>query len=334
MDAKLNPNEVHDSYIYLDWNVFKYMKDNRSQYKELDREFSHLINTIKRRYRIPISLAHIQDRMNRFSVKHIEDVKDDFTFVDSVCKGDFICDIPNKNNQLGLVKVDIKNCYIEYMNEMKNSQNDIDFVSFISDCTFDLNSLNPSHPMYCYLRDNHGIMKDFNVFLEKMYKDIFEENGLYANLRNYIRQFEIDRAEFYVLDLTELCELDRLLYHITPFLLSFKYDSIDKLRDIWKKIANRFFSYNENNPSIELLLVQGYALLDMHPFFKKEKLKKKKNTLDNIIRDGSHCYYASKAKYFVSEDEAIRAKASFLYSVYDIKTKVLSEQELLYKFYY
>lgn len=332
MDATVNLNEVHDPYIYLDWNVFKYMKDNRLQYKELDEEFLYLINTIKRRYKIPISQAHIKDRMSRFSEKHIEDVKDDFAFVANVCEGYFIGNIPNENNQLGLVKADIRNCYIDYMNEMKNSQNDIDLVSFISDCAIDLNSVNSSHPMYCYLKDNQGTMKDFDVFLEKMYTDIFEETGSYANLRDYIRQFEIDRAEFHVFNLTELCELDRLLYHITPFLLSFKYDSIDKLCDSWKNIANRFFSYNVNNPSMELLLIQGYVLLDMHPLIKKEKLKKRKNTLDNIIRDGSHCYYASKANYFVSEDEAIRAKVSFLYSAYDIKTKVLSEHELLYRF--
>ena len=75
--------------------------------------------------------------------------------------------------------------------------------------------------------------------------------------------------------------------------------------------------------------MQGYVLLDMHPLFKKEKLKKKKNTLDNIIRDGNHCYYASKAKYFVSEDEGVRKKVSFLYEVYGIKTNVKSEQEFM-----
>lgn len=186
--------------------------------------------------------------------------------------------------------------------------------------------------MYYYLKDNQGNVKDFDTFLEKMYKDIFNETGTYANLRDYIRQFEIDKAEFHVLNLTEICELDRLLYHITPFLLSFKYDSVEQLCNNWKYIANRFLSYNTSNPAMEMLLIHGYTLLDMHPLIKKEKLKKKKNTLDNIIRDGSHCYYASKANYFVSEDEAIRDKMSFLYSAYDIKTKILSEQELLYRF--
>lgn len=332
MNATVNPDEVNDPYIYLDWNVFKYMKNNRSKYKELDEEFSKLIDKIKKRYRIPISPAHIKDRMSRFSETYIEDVREDFAFVDSVCEGYFIGNIPNKNDQLGLVKADIKNCYVDYMNEKENLENDESFASFISDCVINPNSVSSSHPMYYYLKDNQGNVKDFDTFLEKMYKDIFNETGTYANLRDYIRQFEIDKAEFHVLNLREICELDRLLYHITPFLLSFKYDSVEQLCNNWKYIANRFLSYNTSNPAMEKLLIHGYTLLDMHPLIKKEKLKKKKNTLDNIIRDGSHCYYASKANYFVSEDEAIRDKMSFLYSAYDIKTKILSEQELLYRF--
>lgn len=167
MNATVNPDEVNDPYIYLDWNVFKYMKNNRSKYKELDEEFSKLIDKIKKRYRIPISPAHIKDRMSRFSETYIEDVREDFAFVDSVCEGDFIGNIPNKNDQLGLVKADIKNCYVDYMNEKENLENDESFASFISDCVINPNSVSSSHPMYCYLKDNQGNVKDFDTFLEK-----------------------------------------------------------------------------------------------------------------------------------------------------------------------
>lgn len=66
----------------------------------------------------------------------------------------------------------------------------------------------------------------------------------------------------------------------------------------------------------------------MHPLF-GEKLKKNKNTLDNIIRDGNHVYYASEADFFVSEDETTRKKTSFMYEAFDIRTKVVSEKEFL-----
>ena len=112
-----------------------------------------------------------------------------------------------------------------------------------------------------------------------------------------------------------------------PFLDSFKDDESTLLKK-WSTIANRWFSFNNKEPRMDLLLTQGYSLLDMHPLF-KEKLKKGKNTLDNIIRDGNHCFYASGAKYFISEDVNTRKKTAFLYQAYGIKTKVVSEQEFL-----
>ena len=83
---------------------------------------------------------------------------------------------------------------------------------------------------------------------------------------------------------------------------------------------------NNPNPPIEMQLIQRYALLDMHPFF-REKLKNNKNTLDNIVRDGTHCFYASKARYFISEDEGTREKTKLIYKAYGIRTKVVSGPE-------
>lgn len=162
-----------------------------------------------------------------------------------------------------------------------------------------------------------------------MYNDVFDETSVYSSVREYIRKFDVKGTKYHVSSLREMCELDKLMYHMAPFLLSYGFDSLEKLKENWREIAKRFFSYNELTAPLELLLMQGYVLLDMHPLFKKEKLKKKKNTLDNIIRDGNHCYYASKAKYFVSEDGGVRKKVSFLYEVYGIKTNVKSEQEFM-----
>ena len=103
--------------------------------------------------------------------------------------------------------------------------------------------------------------------------------------------------------------LDLLMYKLGPFLLSFSCSDIDELALKWKDIAKRYLGKGVKEPSLEQLLMQGYTLLDMHPLLKKDKLKKRKNTLDNIIRDGKHCYYASGARYFVSEDEGTRIKA-------------------------
>lgn len=115
-----------------------------------------------------------------------------------------------------------------------------------------------------------------------------------------------------------------------PFLESMSYD-VPELQKKWKSIAENWFSMYHKEVCLELLLTNGYGLLDLHPKF-HDKLKKNKNTLDNIVRDGNHAYYASEACYFVSEDGHTREKTQFLYDVYGIKTKVVSEAEFINHF--
>lgn len=80
------------------------------------------------------------------------------------------------------------------------------------------------------------------------------------------------------------------------------------------------------NPSI---LNAKYIYLDWNVIKYMKEPRLDKGNLDNIIIDGNNCLYASKGQYFVSEDAYTRKKTAFLYSAYDIKTKVVSEAEFL-----
>ena len=62
---------------------------------------------------------------------------------------------------------------------------------------------------------------------------------------------------------------------------SMSYD-VPELQKKWKSIAENWFSMNHKEVCLELLLTNGYELLDLHPKF-HDKLKKNKNTLDNIV---------------------------------------------------
>ena len=124
--------------------------------------------------------------------------------------------------------------------------------------------------------------------------------------------------------------LDSLLYYMSPLIDSFSENEAE-LVGKWAGIVTVWFKQANSNPSREQLLKEGYLLLDFHPLF-NDKLKKGKNTLDNIVRDGNHCFYASKAKYFVSEDEKTRRKTSFMYKAFGIDTKVVSIDEFMKNF--
>ena len=192
-----------------------------------------------------------------------------------------------------------------------------------------IDKIDETHPMYEFLRERNGEIssKGMEEILQGLYSTIFQDNRKYKQLRDYVNNFDFEYAKDQEYSFEELIYFDKLLYHIFPFLDSFKDDESTLLKK-WSSIANHWFSLNNMELEMDVLLIQGYSLLDMHPLF-KEKLKRGKNTLDNIIRDGNHCFYASRAQYFISEDENTRIKTAFLYRAYGIKTKVVSEQEFL-----
>jgi len=51
MNINVNTEHIYDKYIYLDWNVFKYMKNNREDKMDLDKEFFEAVLKLKKKYR-------------------------------------------------------------------------------------------------------------------------------------------------------------------------------------------------------------------------------------------------------------------------------------------
>lgn len=198
----------------------------------------------------------------------------------------------------------------------------------------DMSKINKDHPLYEMLERSNGIYNPFSMseFLEELYNEIFVNADKYRKFRAYMEQFEINKedAREQQNSLKDRDYLDFLLLHMEPFLELVSYD-VPELQKKWKFIAENWFSMNHKEVCLELLLTNGYELLDLHPKF-HDKLKKNKNTLDNMVRDGNHAYYVSEACYFVSEDGHTREKTQFLYDVYGIKTKVVSEEEFINHF--
>lgn len=312
-------------YIYLDWNVIKYMKEPRLEKKEIDEKFKDIVFKLKKKYKFPYSMAHIKDRANHCSEEHYIKIKEDFEFAETV--NDTICVAIDKDKPV-LVKENMLTCFDDYIAKSKQETPYID-ADFPFSFSVDMDRISEDHPMYDFLKVRDGKISPTGMeeFLQELYKDIFQDASKYKKLREYIKNFDVEKALNQEYSFNEIFCLQKLLFHLYPFLDSFQ-DDIDTLEKKWLKIAKCWFSLDNNNLRQDLLLIQGYTLLDMHPLF-NEKLKKRKNTLDNILRDGNHCFYASNAQYFVSEDEDTRKKTTFLYKVYGIKTKVVNEEDFL-----
>lgn len=316
---------LHAKYIYLDWNVIKYMKEPRSSKGDLDERFKSTVFKLKTKYKFPYSMAHIRDRANNYSQEHFDKVKEDFEFAQNI--NDMTC-LAIKDEKLLIVKENICNCFDDYLSQKEEKVSLMgNYLPFTF--TIDMEKLDQSHPMYDFLKRKGGILSvnSMEEFLMEMYACIFKDTNMYKRMRNYIEKLDLKKDLEQLYSYEQLTVLNKLLYHMFPFLESFG-DNEDTLVEKWPKIAERWFAQNNACIRRDLLLIQGYALLDMHPLF-QEPLKKGKNTLDNIVRDGNHCFYASQGQYFVSEDAQTRKKVAFLYKTYGIRTKVVGEEEFL-----
>lgn len=302
------------------------MKEPRIDKGELDEQFKNLIFKLKKKYKFPFSYAHIKDRANHYSIEHYEKVKKDFEFAETIT--DSIC-VGISEDEPVLCIESMQKCFDKYISDEKNNYVNI-VNSFPFSISVDMGKLDKDHPMYDFLKEKQGLLSSENMdgFFQEMFQHIFSDTNRYKKMRNYIERMDLKSDLKQVYSHSEAMYLNKLLFHMYPFIASFQ-DNEEKLKKKWPQIASRWFSLNPISPlRKDKLLIQGYTLLDMHPLF-KEKMKKGKNTLDNIIRDGNHCFYASNGQFFVSEDDYTRRKTAFLYEAYNIKTKVVSENDFM-----
>lgn len=316
------------SYIYLDWNVVKYMKEHRSDNKSnTDEYFTALIFDLEKKgkYSFPYSVAHIKDRVNKYNPNYCNLVLSDLKFFSllnkSMCLGTI-----DSLNKLVCVKKDMGIFFDEYITKPKRAPNINDSLNESINVKVDLKQLDKQCPLYNIAERNSGIITPhvMTKYLIELYQTIFVSSEPYKNFRDYIQRMNICNNNQQI---KETKNGKKLFEHLSPFFATKDYGE-EQLKKCWKKVCKKWFSLNSELPTKEQLLIQGYVLLDFHPLF-SEKLKANKNTLDNIIRDSSHVYYASEAEYFISEDKNTRKKTKFIYEVFDIATKVVSEQEFL-----
>lgn len=320
---------LHNKYIYLDWNIIKYMKDPRSGKNEEDNQMKRTVLQLKKKYVFPFSDAHIQDRLNNYSDEHRLDIMDDFSFVSTITNNKALGF--NENQELVITEFDALKVIEERIQELTNGKTEPSRISFsFPAIKVDMKKISKDHPMYEFLTQCDGNLtaERMNEFLLYIYNNIFRDSQLYKKFRSFISAQNIREdlsQNTYPID--QIIFLNKLLVHMLPFIDSFSYNE-EKLANEWQNIINHWFTYNPTKKTKEELLSLSYGLLDLHPIF-HDKLKNNKNTLDNIRRDGLHCMFASQACFFVSEDMYTRCKAAFLYKAFGITTKVVSESEFL-----
>ncbi|MDQ7084075.1 MAG: hypothetical protein Q9M36_03710 [Sulfurovum sp.] len=74
----------------------------------------------------------------------------------------------------------------------------------------------------------------------------------------------------------------------------------------------------------------AYSVLDFNQNF-RDKIKNK-NKPSNMLRDMKHLYFATEAKYYITEDDMTYKKSKFVCEALHIKVKILKMNEFINKF--
>lgn len=74
----------------------------------------------------------------------------------------------------------------------------------------------------------------------------------------------------------------------------------------------------------------AYTLLEMFNITKEKSGKKSKQfNYWSLNNDSNHCYFGSLCDYLVTDDKGLQLKASILFNLFRIKTKILSSSDFL-----
>ena len=308
---------IKKPYILLDWNVIKYLKSPREKYKSLDENLKKIIDKIKKKYEFPFCEAHLRDLAQSYSEVNKELIKSDLIFFESLSGG--VALGVDSNENFIMIKHSLENSFREIINEKPIKPNITPDMNPQLVYNVNMENLNEKHPMYKMLKNSKGIYSPEILanWLNDSFDSFFNEIEDYKILRDYVTKIKEDiRSNFNV---NEECA-NYLLEHIRPLLDSFELENENDLAVVWKSIVTKWLEMkygNENNIPKQELIIFGYNLLDLHPLF-REKLKKRKNKLSNIVRDAKMIWYASGSKYFISEDSNSRKKAKFNFQVFGL----------------
>lgn len=296
--------------IYLDWNIITHLKENKNLYDYIIKNKGKLI--------FPYSKAHLKDLLASKNHNN-EYFEKDLYLLNEICEHHLLEYEQDINNPLPYKcfpkdYLEIKNIELELFNSDFSNEsfckvlkkNNLDVNTVIS--ILEKEKINPYTIPYI----NKSITNVADIFsiLSQYSRWLFNNKNLQKQIQEYLHRTtneylykEIQGAN------------SRNVFH--------------KLNAITLPQTNKTFvdivenSIIEKNKSNLELFISQYLALNFCGF-----LSDKRRRLQNIYTDAEHAYYASSCDLFVSNDSRLREKASAIYNLYNINTKIINSNEL------
>lgn len=312
------------NYIYLDWNVIQYMKHGRISDGFDAVKFKEFIGELSKTYSFPASEGHLLDLASTFKAENIKYVKEDIEFLKEI-SGGFMLGI-NPDESLIPVKADISREF-EKVKLDKNSYLEIAVTG--ESYQIDMNKLSRDSLLRPHLEENDGILGPsvMESLLRKI-RDSIDTPEIYKRFRTEVSNL---KSSFSKND-TVLSNKSQYFKNIEALPDCFKINDYDSLLENFPKILESFLAidgrYIEQLTKCQKIDI-SYLLLDFHPLF-RDKINKK-NKPENIHRDSKHLFFASDAKYYVTEDDSSFKKAKFITKALGLRVRVMKMNELRLK---
>lgn len=310
-------------YVYLDWQIFQYMKNHVRQNSIDGTAFEGLVRTLSEKYIFPFSAGHLMD----LSISKPEYHNADIEYLNTVSRG-FVLIMDDKNLPL-MVRCredNIRASLDKILTESKPTEVQFNVKSNGS-FPIDMTALSKKSLLRPLLESNNENW-DSGV-MEKLISEV--QNNI--ETPEYYKRFRSEVSELkakYSGTPTILNQESDYFKRLIPFLDFLTTDDLRVLVGNFDKTLESFLSIDGRGveeltfpAKIEL----ASSLLDFNPMF-SEKINNK-NKPSNMWRDNEHLIFASHAKYFVTDDKRLFKKAKFVYDVLSLNVEVLSPTDFV-----
>ncbi len=312
-------------YIYLDWNVIQYMKHEKVVEGKFDAvKFKSFMQGLKRKYVFPASEGHLKDLAATFKEENWPHIEKDISFLDEISESLMLGVLPDES--LMPVKANIKDEFKKILNERKV---ELDFSVKGDSYHVDMGKLPPENLFRPFLEKNNGVLDAsvMDAFLNMMW-DSIDDPDFYKLLRKEVESLhKIIPAQDTIIN-----QESPYFKRIEPFLDIGRINDAEELEEKFEGILSSFLAIDGrvlNNLTKGQKIQNAYLLLDFSPLF-RDKVNKK-NRPGNMDRDLKNLFFASDAKYYVTEDDATYKKSKFVAKSLGLPVRLVKMDELRLK---
>jgi hypothetical protein len=325
--------------VYLDWNIFSYLRhfgDTKEPYISLNR---HLTNH-KSSILIPYTSAHLTDLIPSYkgSKKGKEETKHDLNYLAEITDHNCIL-YDYKEKKTYSDRYDLHEYFEQLLESDQFQFGNVEglFSSFdapeLAGFSKSLIDLFKVIPAGIDMTDYDTVMSENSPFYSMMANTIKSGSfyDVFNDTINMIDEYNNNHKAYRGIRNASLEHLK----------LNFDYStSEDPIEDISKHLKSSGFKktfkefsdttlknyFGDKEPSRFDIFTNHYLLLDFLGFYKDQRFK-------NLLQDAFHAYYGAHCEFFVTDDRNTYQKAKVIYDQFNIETVVCTSEEFNSKFF-